>query len=475
MTSNCQIVLTLAHLLRQHSLSYDTEKKSLLDTSVRCATQLGGGGEVHIILTGSPRPTFAETNAWLLEGKMSTATASTSPKRSRSSKVGSIISGVNTANTNTANDILTDDAPETASIMNEVENNDRPTHLKGSYSIADNVHYSTSNIMDIDNNNNNNGSDDEDEDMQQQDDGQISSQLLLQEYIHEFTTNNSSTTPNANNIMGREGDTSGGKKGGRSSVSHNNSFIRRNTTGVTTTTTTNDSNSNNKDGTIRRRSTIDTSETLLSAKNNIGPMVGQAVVNAISQSSGVGLQSSRSKLLQGTIDRPLWSQNRWTDGECLFSELVELCGMESFEMMGSSSAAATSAATGLQQQGPDVAAGAAVVASTPPKTTKTTTNMSANLITVPATTLRDPEAGISPTTMDEIARGILRTVKRKKSPPASKVYIVLPGPDQGIDDEKRMVVVTLLKQAWMKLEQYNHMIGQPNLMSDAELEFVNVS
>jgi len=458
MTSNCQIVLTLAHLLRQHSLSYDTEKKSLLDTSVRCATQLGGGGEVHIILTGSPRPTFAETNAWLLEGKMSTATASTSPKRSRS--------GANTANTNTANDILTDDAPETASIMNEVENNDRPTHLKGSYSIADNVHYSTSNIMDIDNNNN--GSDDEDEDMQQQDDGQISSQLLLQQYIHEFTTNNSGTTPNPNNIMGREGDTSGGKKGSRSSVSHNNSFIRRNTTGVTTTTTTNDSNSNNNDGTIRRRSTIDTSETLLSAKNNIGPMVGQAVVNAISQSSGVGLQSSRSKLLQGTIDRPLWSQNRWTDGECLFSELVELCGMESFEMMGSSSAAAASAAA-------DVAAGAAVVASTPPKTTKTTTNMSANLITVPATTLRDPEAGISPTTMDEIARGILRTVKRKKSPPASKVYIVLPGPDQGIDDEKRMVVVTLLKQAWMKLEQYNHMIGQPNLMSDAELEFVNVS
>jgi len=270
---------------------------------------------------------------------------------------------------------------------------------------------------------------------------------------------------------GGEGDTSGGNKK-KEVLGHNNSFIRRNTTGVTTTTASNDNNNNNNnnDGTtIRRRSTFDTSETL-STNNNTGPMVGHAVVNAISQSSGVGLQSSRSKLLQGTIDRPLWSQNRWTDGECLFSELVELCGMESFEMMGSSVAAGAAGSRNVQQ-GPDVAAGAAVVAS-PTKTT--TTNMSANLITVPATTLRDPDAGISPSTIDEIARGILRTVKRKKSPPASKVYIVLPGPNHGIDDGKRMVVLNLLKQAWMKLEQYNHMIGQPNLMSDAELEFVNV-
>ena len=71
----CSVVLALAHLLHQHSLSYDDEKNALLDASVRQATEMANregnaaGEEVHVVLTGSPRPTFAETNAWLLEGQ----------------------------------------------------------------------------------------------------------------------------------------------------------------------------------------------------------------------------------------------------------------------------------------------------------------------------------------------------------------------------------------------------------------------
>jgi len=443
-STSCQIVLTLAHLLQQHSLSYDSDKNSLLHTSVRCASHLatGGGEEVHIVLTGSPRPTFAETNAWLLEG-------------SGSSAAGNNNSGVSNNSSGASNN-------DTA--MTETDDdNDRPAHLKGSYSIADNVHHSSSNIY----------NQEEEERRMQEDENTTKSEL--QEYITEFTDSKdgsggvSSTAAVSNS---KSGTTTGG--------GHNTSFIRRNTTGVTTTTTNNNANDSTNTTTNRRRSTIDAAESSSSSvTNNTGPMVGQAVVNAISQSSGVGLQSSRSKLLQGTIDRPLWSQNRWTDGECLFSELVELCGMERFEMVGGAAHKKRLQQQQKQQQGgPDDAAGGAgappslaVVASPPPAAA---TNMSANLITVPATTLREPNAGVSQTTMDEIARGVLRTVKRKKSPPASKVYIVVPGVNQGVSEEQRVVVVTSLKQAWEKLEQYNHMIGQPNLISGADLEFVDV-
>mmetsp|Transcript_8868 Transcript_8868/g.15046 ORF Transcript_8868/g.15046 Transcript_8868/m.15046 type:complete len:450 (-) Transcript_8868:204-1553(-) len=438
-TTSSQIVLTLAHLLQQHSLSYDSEKNSLLHTSVRCASHLAnnttGGGEVHIVLTGSPRPTFAETNAWLLEGSSSAAAAGNN--------------GVSNSSSGGAdnNDIAMTETDDT---------NDRPAHLKGSYSIADNVHHSSSNIY----------NNQEEEKMMMQDD-ENTTKSELQDYITEFT--DSKDGGNGVSTAAVTNSKSGG---------HNTSFIRRNTTGVTTTTNNNNNNADDSTNTTnRRRSTIDAAESSSSSvTNNTGPMVGQAVVNAISQSSGVGLQSSRSKLLQGTIDRPLWSQNRWTDGECLFSELVELCGMERFEMVGG--AAHKKRLQQQQQGGPDDAAGGAgapslaVVASPPPATAAT--NMSANLITVPATTLREPNAGVSQTTMDEIARGVLRTVKRKKSPPASKVYIVVPGVNQGVSEEQRGVVVTSLKQAWEKLEQYNHMIGQPNLISGADLEFVDV-
>ena len=44
--------------------------------------------------------------------------------------------------------------------------------------------------------------------------------------------------------------------------------------------------------------------------------------------------------------------------------------------------------------------------------------------------------GLAEDTMEEIARGILRTLTRKKSPPASKVYLVLP-PDSSIGGSER--------------------------------------
>jgi len=67
--------------------------------------------------------------------------------------------------------------------------------------------------------------------------------------------------------------------------------------------------------------------------DNEGPMVGHAVVNAMSQAKGVGLQTSRAKLLVGMIYHPDWEQSRWTDGDCVFGELVSRCGLDSFENM----------------------------------------------------------------------------------------------------------------------------------------------
>lgn len=439
---SCQIVLSLAHLLQQHSLSYDNEKNALLNASVNCATKLANTSEseVHVILTGSPRPTFAETNAWLLEGTAQSSSSSASPKRK--------VSNSEMMDSNNDND------------------DNRPAHLKGSYSIADNVHYSSSN-MDIDDETNN----DEEDDTEMQDDNNNSSSTVLQEYINEFTNNSSTPNANMNDLASSPGVKTGESvlrdfqarklseadmSGSSSNTTpvHNNSFVRRNTTGVTFKDNNDESNNKNS----RRRSTFDSQ----SNNNNSGPMVGQAVVNAISQSSGVGLQSSRSKLLQGTIDRPLWSQTRWTDGECLFSELVDLCGLESFENSG-----AAGSHNDQGSSGPDAAAGGAG------SKLQKTTNLSANLITVPATTLHEPDAGVSPTTIEEIARGIIRTLKRKSSPPASNVYIVLP-PDFSSEGSKRELLVTLLKQSYEKLEQYNHMIGQPVLMGGAELKFVNI-
>ena len=217
----------------------------------------------------------------------------------------------------------------------------------------------------------------------------------------------------------------------------------------------------------------------------MGPMVGQAVVNAISQAHGVGLQSSRARLLQGTIDRPLWDQRRWTDGECLFSELVERCGLESFANVG---VAVAHIGGGVSRRGgADDAAGGGERPSmlgTAGLGLQKTTNLLAHLITVPTpiTTGKNADAGgevlgMEEDTIEEIARGILRCLKRKKSTPASKVYLVLP-PDSSSeegDQERKRVALARLAAAWQKLERFNDMIGAPKLMSNAQFDFIDAS
>jgi hypothetical protein len=318
----CQVVLTLAHLLHQQSPRYDIEKHALLSASAQCALQAtqrqqqqqqqrntidsggSGGGEVHLFLTGSPRPTFAETNAWLLESYRNNH----SPAKMKSQR----------------NKDCRDDSAAAAA-------------------------------ADDDKNGNN----------------------------------------------------------------HNNTMNEKN-------------NNNNRE-----------------------PLVGHAVVNAISQTSGVGLKCIRSKMLQGTIDRPEWDQTRWTDGECLFSELVGRVGLESFEG-GSGAGSGTSMVGG-----------------------KKATNLSANLITVSAFASSVGDGGgMGEETFEEIARNILRCLRRRRdSPPASVIHVLLP-PDE-LDDggnnsaSRSTLASSRLMEAFHKLEKYNDMIGVPRLMADATLEVVS--
>lgn len=422
---SCQVILTLAHLLQQHSQSYDDEKNILLDASVKCATKManqqnhpsqGEGGEVHMVLTGSPRPTFAETNAWLLEGQPA---APTTPGRK--------------TNDNTNNAAST------------------PGILRGSYSICDNnvtaVEASKDASMCDDADNNESG---------EGDDGPTDGARLLQEYIAECTHNSSTRNANMDDLGGSPTRTGGNvlQSFRERKYSHGDASAG----GVTKNNTNN--NATNKDD------NTDSDDT-----GYKGPMVGHAVVNAISQAQGAGLHSSRAQLLQGTIDRPDWDQRRWTDGECLFSELIDRCGLDSFEKIGAGSAA-------------DAAAG-----SVRPLSEKTT-NLLAHLITVPASTPSqgstiaaaiggdEVPSGMEEDVMEEIARGILRCLRRKHSPPASKVYLVLPPMSGGSEErnrERREMASARMSAAWQKLEQYNDMIGAPKLMADAELEFVDAS
>mmetsp|Transcript_31185 Transcript_31185/g.56593 ORF Transcript_31185/g.56593 Transcript_31185/m.56593 type:complete len:448 (+) Transcript_31185:141-1484(+) len=436
---SCQVILTLAHLLQQHSQSYDDEKNILLDASVKCATKManqqnhpsqGEGavmmmmeeGEVHMVLTGSPRPTFAETNAWLLEGQQPQHAAPTTPGRKTND------------NTNDANN--------------------PPGILRGSYSICDNnvtaVETSEDASMgDADNNESGEGDDD----------GPTDGAQLLQEYIAECTHNSSTRNANMDDLGGSPTRTGGSvlqqfreRKYSHGDASAGGIPTKNNTT-INDATNTNDTTDSNDSG-------------------YKGPMVGHAVVNAISQAQGAGLHSSRAQLLQGTIDRPDWDQRRWTDGECLFSELIDRCGLDSFEKIGAGS-------------GADAAAG-----SVRPLSEKTT-NLLAHLITVPASTPSQGSTtataaiggdevppGMEEDVMEEIARGILRCLRRKHSPPASKVYLVLPpmsGGSEEMNRERREMASARLAAAWQKLERYNDMIGAPKLMADAKLEFVDVS
>ena len=66
-------------------------------------------------------------------------------------------------------------------------------------------------------------------------------------------------------------------------------------------------------------------------------------------------------------------------------------------------------------------------------------------------------------------------MKRKKSPPASKLVLVLPPlADSEKEVHRRQIASARLMAAFQKLEQYNDMIGAPKLMSDAEYEIANV-
>lgn len=284
----CEVVLSLAHLLHQHSPHYDITKNALLSASAHCAMRLAntaggndndGGGEVHLFLTGSPRPTFAETNAWLLRPNAPTPTKNKT---------------------------------------NDEDRNDR----------------------------------------------------------------------------------------------------------------------NNKDNTNEENNEVSYGEE---------PLVGHAVVNAISKISGIGLNSARSKMLQGTIDRPEWDQTRWTDGECLFSELISMVGLESFE------------------------GGISGASSNRPPRRKMATNLSAYLITVPtsSSSMMVDGSGMGEDIVEEIARNILRCLRRRRdSPPASVVHLLLP---PGWVDASRLLI-----EAFHKLEQYNDMIGVPRLMADARVEVVQI-
>ena len=475
----CQVLLSLAHLLQQHSLSYDAEKDTLLNTSVKTAISISntykGGlhspsnapeGEVHLVLTGSPRPTFAETNAWLLD---SPTKAPRTPSRGQSAS-----SNVNERSESNVSNVSS-----------------TPGSMRGSYSILDNNVTS----MDVDQENNDNevpdmpslgiesvmNHNDEDVDMSTE---RNDSAQLLQEYIAECTHNSTTTNANMSELGGSPTRIGGSvllryrerrdseannesSQSLRSSDVGSNVAVRGSTVGSVTS-------ENNTSGSEINKSYVKQSST----GSSEGPMVGQAVVNAISKQKGVGLQSSRAKLLQGTIDRPLWDQRRWTDGECLFSELIDKCGLECFVNSCGGGMGNSGSQGGI---GADAAAGGWV----PPsgEGLAKQSNMSSHLITVPATKFDGGDdngkevvvPGLEDGTIDEIARGILRNLKRKKSPPCCKIQIVLP---PVVDDEKNQgrneVAETRLKAAFQKLEQYNDMIGAPKLMSNAEFEFVDV-
>lgn len=359
------IILTLAHLLHQHSPDYESSKNSLLDTTATLAMELTSSStsEVHMVLTGSPRPTFAETNAWLLKhGKKN---------RNRS---------------NTADSTSSCDSSSNSSGMSTAEEDE-----------AD-----------------------------------------LQSYLYESTDDKTTTNANMNDLCGSP------TKIGGSVLSHFRNQ-RKNSVG-------------GREGDVGAGN-INSSGDNKDAQHAT-PLVGQAVVNSIAQTKGVGLHSSRAKLLQGTIDRPLWDQRRWTDGECLFSDLIDRCGLESFASNNKSN---TSTAIGDG----DSAAGNTNMG-------KLVSNLSAHLITVSPQVIVPPtnnnDKGMEQETVNEIARSILRFLKRKNSEPASKVYLIV-SEEEG--EEKKNVMRDQLIEAWKKLEMYNDLIGAVKLLDGVLFEFVD--
>ena len=402
----------------------EVEKNALLDASAKFAAALaaeaaavGGEGEegweeVHLVLTGSPRPTFAETNAWLLDRQQTT------PAKKKKRNAG----------------------------------------MAGSYSIADN-----------------NVGTEEEEGTEEE----FSAENDLGDLIAECATDDP-----ASPVAGVAGAETA------AAAATDASFFRRHTFP-----------SSDDDA---KRVVVGVANDDAEKNGNPGPMVGHAVVNAISRATGVGLQSSRARLLQGTIDRPDWEQGRWTDGECVFGELVARCGLDSFE----NTAGGGRAGGADDDDGGGPAAAAAAAAAAGSTRLRKTTNLSAHLVTVPAlapswgataATSGGLPSGMGEETVEEIARGVLRCLKRRGGPPARGVYLVLP-PDGcgggGVESSsgghveeggggpttttatattRAAAISSLLVAAFRKLERYNDMIGTPKLMSDARFEFVPVS
>lgn len=274
----------------------------------------------------------------------------------------------------------------------------------------------------------------------------------LQSYLYESTDDKTTTNANMNDLCGSP------TKIGGSVLTHFRNSKRKNSLEEGDVGAGNSSSDSN----VAQHAT---------------PLVGQAVVNSIAQKKGIGLHSSRAKLLQGTIDRPLWDQRRWTDGECLFSDLIDRCGLESFannnNIRNSGGAADMSNHTTAIGDA-DSAAGNY----TNNGEKKSVSNLSAHLITVSPQAVvpqsssdnNDTNKGMEEETVNEIARSILRFLKRKNSAPASKVYLIV-SEEEGL--EKMNVMRDQLIQAWTKLEMYNDLIGAVRLLDGVVFEFVD--
>ena len=315
MATQCQVILTLAHLLQQHSLSYDDEKNILLNTSVKCATEMANqgnngatsddDGDVHMVLTGSPRPTFAETNAWLLEGQATAAAAEQQRKASADAASGGG-EGV---------------------VVGAAISKKSSESFRGSYSIADNnVEVVTEAEADAI----------VAEEEAEEGEGDGGGAQLLQEYIAECTHNSSTKNANMDDLGGSPSRIGGSvlnrfserkyshedaSAGGVGSEERGNSasgdddddavhvgeFDSGNSE-KNLDDTAQKNNNNNNDATVENSNGKEESadDEIDNSQHSKGPMVGHAVVNAVSQQQGVGLQSSCAQLLQGTIDRPLW-------------------------------------------------------------------------------------------------------------------------------------------------------------------------
>lgn len=167
--------------------------------------------------------------------------------------------------------------------------------------------------------------------------------------------------------------------------------------------------------------------------------------------------AARNALFQGTIDRPGWTQTRWTDGECLFGDLVDRIGLEEFEagrraegrpMMAAHLITLSQTSHMLQTQGHEVM-----------EEKKGHDDSDALLATI-----------LEETSFSEIARDVLRILRRRKVPPVSSVSVVLPQHLTGRADVENGVK-SLLTAAWKKMEAHASLIGQPVLLAGANIRF----